>query len=100
MNLIKEIRTQLKLTQKEFAKPMGIHENLVSSWERSERNPNQKTLLRLTENYPVVFVMMDGKMTAFMGEIEIKSELIEGLDDLQQANIEGINNNLQIKLDK
>ena len=43
-NVIKEIRMKLGLTQKEFAKMLGVVESAVSNWERNKRTPDLETL--------------------------------------------------------
>lgn len=37
---IKAIRYKAYLTQKKFAKVLGVHENTVRCWEKGTRNPS------------------------------------------------------------
>jgi transcriptional regulator with XRE-family HTH domain len=37
---VKELRTQSKLTQEQFAKKTGLHKNYIGMIERGERNPS------------------------------------------------------------
>lgn len=49
-NSIKQVRTQLFMTQLEFAKVIGVHTIVVSQWERGIRNPSlrhQKAIIDL-----------------------------------------------------
>lgn len=37
---VKELRTEMKLTQDQFAKKTGLHKNYIGMIERGERNPS------------------------------------------------------------
>lgn len=37
---VKELRTQKKLTQEQFAQKTGLHKNYIGMVERGERNPS------------------------------------------------------------
>lgn len=37
---VKELRTQNKLTQEQFAQKTGLHKNYIGMVERGERNPS------------------------------------------------------------
>lgn len=39
-NRVKELRTQNKLTQEQFAQKTGLHKNYIGMIERGERNPS------------------------------------------------------------
>ena len=47
MNLYKQMRNSLNLTQKEFGKLIGVTESMVSRYENHTRYPSFKVLLRL-----------------------------------------------------
>lgn len=54
----KEIRAHLKLSQMAFAGLMGVSLRTVQDWEQGRREPNgaAKTLLRIAQQYPEVFL--------------------------------------------
>lgn len=39
-NRVKELRTQNKITQEQFAQKTGLHKNYIGMVERGERNPS------------------------------------------------------------
>ena len=54
----KAIRTRLNLSQAAFAGLMGVSPRTVQDWERGRRKPSgpAKTLLRIAERHPAVFM--------------------------------------------
>ena len=50
---IKELRLSKRMTQKEFAKSIGVFWTAVSKWERNERTPRMDTIRRIEELYNV-----------------------------------------------
>ena len=52
MNL-KDIRTHLKLSQKEVAAHLGITQQAYANYERGERNPDPKTLSNIADFFDV-----------------------------------------------
>ena len=52
------IRNQLKLSQAAFASLMGVSVRTVQDWEQNRREPSgpAKSLLRIAEQYPEVFL--------------------------------------------
>ena len=54
----KEIRGQLKLSQAAFAGLMGVSLRTVQDWEQERREPSgaAKTLLRIAEQHPEIFL--------------------------------------------
>jgi putative transcriptional regulator len=54
----KIIRTQLKLSQSAFAGLMGVSVRTVQDWEQNRREPSgpAKSLLRIAEQYPEIFL--------------------------------------------
>ena len=55
-----EIRMRLKLSQEAFAALMGVSVRTVQDWEQGRRVPQgpAKSLLRVAEQYPEVFVAL------------------------------------------
>ncbi len=56
----KEIRQQLQLSQAAFAGLMGVSLRTVQDWEQGRREPSgpAKSLLRIAEQYPDVFMQV------------------------------------------
>jgi len=54
----KEIRSKLNLSQAAFAALMGVNLRTVQDWEQERREPSgpAKSLLRIAENNPEVFL--------------------------------------------
>jgi putative transcriptional regulator len=54
----KEIREQLNLSQNAFASLMGVSVRTLQDWEQKRREPQgpAKTLLRIAEQHPEIFV--------------------------------------------
>ena len=54
----REIRVKLKLSQAAFAGMMGVSLRTVQDWEQGRREPSgpAKSLLRLAEQHPEVFM--------------------------------------------
>ncbi len=54
----KEIRARLNLSQSEFASLMGVSVRTVQDWEQDRREPRgpAKSLLRIAEQHPEVFL--------------------------------------------
>jgi putative transcriptional regulator len=57
----KNIRTQLKLSQTAFAGLMGVSVRTVQDWEQDRREPSgpAKSLLRIAEQHPEVFLKIE-----------------------------------------
>ena len=56
----KEIRTRLQLSQSAFAALMGVSLRTVQDWEQGRREPSgpARSLLRIAEQYPEVFLQV------------------------------------------
>ncbi len=54
----KEIRSRLNLSQAAFAALMGVSLRTLQDWEQERREPSgpAKSLLRIAEHYPEVFI--------------------------------------------
>lgn len=46
---LKDLRKRAKLTQKELAKKLGYEQTIVSMWENGTREPNNQTLIDLSQ---------------------------------------------------
>lgn len=55
-----EIRVRLNLSQEDFAALMGVSVRTVQDWEQGRREPQgpAKSLLRVAEQFPEVFVAL------------------------------------------
>ena len=53
MNRIKELRTEIKMNQKEFAKIFGIAQNTLSQYETGKREPDTGLLLKMSDYFHV-----------------------------------------------
>ena len=64
-------RKELKMTQKQFAKMMGVSQGMVSKWESAEYNFTIETIAQIAERLHMVF------------EIELKheSEYLRNIDN-------------------
>ena len=61
-NKLKTLRTQKKLTQKQVAEKLGIHQSNVSDWENNVSRPEYENLIKLAEIYEVsVCDLLDAK---------------------------------------
>ena len=53
MNRIKEIRTEAKMSQKEFAQIFGIAQNTLSQYENEKRDPDTSLLIQISDYFHV-----------------------------------------------
>lgn len=53
MNRVKELRNEKKLTQDVLAKKLGITQAALSKWETGKSQPDQRTLLILSDIFGV-----------------------------------------------
>ncbi len=67
---LKSLRLEIKLTQKEIAKKLGISQQAYAVWETGKRNPNQKSLNILSDFFNV-------STDYLLGNIDIKSKTLE-----------------------
>lgn len=52
-NIIKKLRVEQKLTQKDLAKKIGVSESAVSMYERNEREPNMEIIKNIANVFDV-----------------------------------------------
>lgn len=50
---IKQLRINLKMSQKDFGKKIGISNPAISKIERGERNPSEQTLLSICREFNI-----------------------------------------------
>jgi transcriptional regulator with XRE-family HTH domain len=62
MNRIKELRDERGLTQEEVAKCLNVKQNTISGYETELREPDQETLLRLTDLFGVSIDYLLGRV--------------------------------------
>lgn len=49
MSIIKKLRAKLGLSQKEFAKKLGVSQSAASHWERGVTQPNIKIAFQMSK---------------------------------------------------
>ncbi|MEO2082918.1 MAG: helix-turn-helix transcriptional regulator [Desulfurobacteriaceae bacterium] len=78
---IKELRKKLGLTQREFARRVGVIESLVRKWERGENDPTSKSLQAIAKEFNVNLHWLltgEGEMFITRSKEEIpKTELLD-----------------------
>lgn len=53
MNRIRELRKQANLTMKQLGEILGLAESTISQYETGKREPDHKTLLKISEHFHV-----------------------------------------------
>ena len=92
---IKELRTALKLTQSEFAKPLGLTQNTITKYETGLRHPNNIIINSICMAYNVneewlrngigeMFNKDDKELEYYLGQISADS------DDFKRSLIKNI----------
>ena len=51
---VKELRTQKKLTQEQFAQKTGLHKNYIGMVERGERNPSLINIQLIADGLEII----------------------------------------------
>ncbi len=74
MNL-KELREKSRISQKELADYLGISQNAVSLYEIGKREPNIKTLIKLSDYFNVSVDYLLGHIYSTNGKTDIQSQL-------------------------
>lgn len=59
MNRISQLRKHKKISQKEFGAMIGVAQNTVCNWEKGNREPDNESLLRMSEIFgvPVDYIL-------------------------------------------
>ena len=61
MNIIKNFRQNMGITQSELASLCGVHQTAVSQWEKGRTLPDKQTLVRLSDVFGVSVDLLMGK---------------------------------------
>ncbi len=80
---LKELRKQAHLTQVELAKRLGIGQSSYADWERGNKKPTQKNLVKIAQ---VLNVSID----YLVGNSEEKSDELDNIELLFRMNSKGL----------
>ncbi|MEI5948890.1 helix-turn-helix transcriptional regulator [Bacillus albus] len=83
-NIIRDLRKQRKITQKELAKSLQLSESTVGMYERNERQPDYNTLIRIADYFKVSTDFLLGR-NFDVKEEKSDSELDQWLNDIKLA---------------
>ena len=61
MNIVKELRKQKGIVQKQLALDIGVSQPTVSDWEANKKDPSDKQLKKLAEYFGVNELVILGK---------------------------------------
>lgn len=81
---IKELREQLKLTQEELGKKLGISQNTINQYENKNwKNPSAKVVYKLAEtlSIPMIYLLDDNCQTLNDADEEVLLVKFRRLDD-------------------
>lgn len=53
MNVLQQLRSKRKLTQKQVADAINVHVSMISNWETGAKRPNAKNAYALAKFYKV-----------------------------------------------
>ena len=74
MNRIKELRTEIKMSQKEFAKIFGIAQNTLSQYETGKREPDTGLLLKMSNYFCVTIDYLLGNSNIRNSETNLDNQ--------------------------
>lgn len=115
---IKNMRTQLNLSQAEFGKKVGVTQQAVAMWEAGKRTPPESAILSIVREFNVNEVWLrtgEGEMfrpmtrtneiSAFIGKAlkaddDIKQRVIWALSQLYESEWATINKIIDLIADK
>lgn len=83
--ILKDLRQQAGLTQKQLAEKMGITASVVSYYELSERTPSPETLIKLSQIFHVSTDYLLGIEKRKNETLDISGLNQESVDLLQHA---------------
>ncbi len=83
-NILKQLRTQSCLTQKQLAEKIGVTKSVISYYELQERTPSPDVIIKLAEIFHVT--------TDYLLGINTKSEKTLDITGLKDDDIELLNN--------
>ncbi|MDR3124471.1 MAG: helix-turn-helix domain-containing protein [Endomicrobium sp.] len=99
---IKEAVKETGLTQRKFAKKIGIGESMISQWLASSKNPTLTTLKKIAKatNKPLTYFIDDAETIVNTGSNSVVGKYQNVNSDDNLANILNIKNDLILtKLD-
>ncbi len=65
---LKELRTEKKITQKDFAAILGVPSNTYNQWENGRREPDCESLSKIADYFGVTIDYLIGHETATFSE--------------------------------
>lgn len=83
MNRIKILREDLKLSQADFAKKVGLTQQSISLYEKGDREPSLDVLKKLADFFDV-------STDYLLGKTNIKNQKVLELDDIDIAFASGV----------
>lgn len=85
MNRIKELRTEIKMNQKEFAKIFGIAQNTLSQYETGKREPDTGLLLKMSDYFHVTidYLLGNSNIRNFETNLDNQKTLSPRLKELR-----------------
>ncbi|MBE7097399.1 helix-turn-helix domain-containing protein [Bacillus cereus] len=83
-NIIRNLRKQKGITQKELAQSLQLSESTIGMYERSERQPDYNTLIRIADYFKVSTDFLLGRDFEAEGT-KNDSELDQWLNDIKLA---------------
>lgn len=83
-NIIRDLRKQKGITQKELAQSLQLSESTIGMYERNERQPDYNTLIRIADYFKVSTDFLLGR--DFYDEVKRNdTELDQWLNDIKLA---------------
>ncbi|RXJ13391.1 XRE family transcriptional regulator [Bacillus albus] len=83
-NIIRTLRKQKGITQKELAQSLQLSESTIGMYERNERQPDYNTLIRIADYFKVSTDFLLGR-GFYAEEKRNDSELDQWLNDIKLA---------------
>ncbi|MFK4415894.1 transcriptional regulator [Bacillus cereus] len=83
-NIIRDLRKQKGITQKELAQSLQLSESTIGMYERNERQPDYNTLIRIADYFNVSTDFLLGRGSNVKEERNNK-ELDQWLNDIKLA---------------
>ncbi|PFI53283.1 transcriptional regulator [Bacillus cereus] len=83
-NIIRDLRKQKGITQKELAQSLQLSESTIGMYERNERQPDYNTLIRIADYFKVSTDFLLGRDFNAEGKRN-NSELDQWLNDIKFA---------------
>ncbi|MGQ7776802.1 helix-turn-helix domain-containing protein [Bacillus sp. WC2507] len=83
-NIIRDLRKQKGITQKELAQSLQLSESTIGMYERNERQPDYNTLIRIADYFKVSTDFLLGRAFDAEGKRN-DSELDQWLNDIKFA---------------